>query len=384
MMARPRHPPGPSRMKVLQLGKYYPPYAGGMESHLALLCEALRPEVELEVLVSNTGPRTVREVIAGVPLTRCAELLNLASTSINPTMPLELSRRDYDLLHLHFPHPMGALAYLASRKPRRHALVITYQSDIVRQVRLARLYAPLMHRVMAKAAAIICTSPQYLASSPTLQRFRHKCRIIPMGIDLSRWEITPRVEQEAAAIAARYPGRRLIAVGRLIYYKGFEHLIRAMASVDAQLLLVGDGPQRPKLLALARSVGVSERVHFLGSVPDALLPAHYRACQLFAFPSVARSEAYGLVQLEAMACGLPVVNTALDSGVTFVSRDGESGLTVPPGDARALAEAINRLLEDPALARGLGAGGRDRVEREFTREVMGERTLALYREVLGR
>ncbi len=371
-------------MRVLQLGKYYHPFKGGIENHLYLLCRELAARAEVEVVVGNSEARTRREVVDGVPVTRCLEIGRIASTSLCPTMPGVLSRRDYDLIHMHFPNPMGVMSYLASRKPPRHALVVTYHSDVVRQERLLRLFRPFMHRVLRRADAVICTSPQYLASSPDLAPYRAKCACIPFGIDLSQFARTAAVAAEAARIRARYGPAIVIGVGRLIYYKGFENAIRAMRQVDAHLLLVGDGPLRGQLERVAREAGVAGRVHLLGEIDDRDLVSHYLASDVFVLPSIARSEAFGIVQLEAMACELPVVNTALDSGVPFVSQDGETGLTVPPGDVDALARAVRELLASPERRRELGRAARRRVELEFRKEVMAERVLALYREVSAR
>jgi glycosyltransferase involved in cell wall biosynthesis len=368
-------------MRVLQLGKYYYPYMGGMENHLYLLCDELKHKVELEVVVANDVAKTVHERVDGVDVTRCLQAANVASTSLCPTMPWELSLRRYDVLHLHFPHPMGVVSYLGSKKPRKHAVVVTYHSDIVRQERLLQLYAPVMNQVLRRADAILCTSPNYIESSETLRKFRSKCRVLPYGIDLRQFARSAELERQAADIRSRFPGPRLIAVGRLIYYKGFEYLVRAMADIDAHLLLVGDGPLKGSLQALARECGAADRVHFVGNVHNAAIAPWYFASEVFVLPSIARSEAFGIVQLEAMACGLPVVNTALDSGVPFASRHEESGLTVPPEDPKALAAAINALLANPEKRKALGEAGRERVQREFSRQQMGKRVLALYEEL---
>ena len=370
-------------MRVLQLGKFYYPHMGGIENHLYLLCNELKRSVDLDVVVSSSGRTSSVEEVNGVQVTRCFALTNVASTSICPTMPLELSGRRYDVLHFHFPDPMGVMSYLAGRHAHRHAIVITYHGDIVKQERLLRLYRPFMNRILARADAIICTSPDYRDGSGVLASYRGKCHVIPHGIDLSQFALTREIEREAASIRARFPGRRIVlAVGRLIYYKGFEYVIRAIREVDAELLLVGTGPLRASLEQTARECGVASRVHFLGEVPAASLAAHYFASDVYALPSVARSEAFAIVQLEAMACGVPIVNTAIPrSGVTYVSRDGESGLTVPPADAPAFAVALSKILDDRPFAQRLGAAGRARVGREFSKEVMGERTLALYRNV---
>ncbi|MBI3450670.1 MAG: glycosyltransferase [Acidobacteria bacterium] len=369
-------------MKVLQVGKYYFPVMGGMENHLGLLCGQLRGSCDLEIVVSHTKPRTTREAVDGLPVTRCLEVGHVASTSLCPTMPWVLSHRRYDLIHIHFPHPMAVVSYLLSRKPVRHKVVVTYHSDIVKQVRLLKLYAPFMESVLGRASAIICSSPDYIESSETLRKFRSKCRVIPLGIDLARFDVTPAIAEAAAKIRARFGGPVALGVGRLIYYKGFEHAVEAMRAVDGQLLIIGVGPLREALESRALACGVASRVHFLGRISDEEIASYYAACDVFILPSVARSEAFGLVQLEAMASRRPVINTSLDSGVPFVSRHGETGLTVEPASSAALASAMRTLFADPGRARSLGEAGRARAEAEFSKEVMGQRTRALYDEIL--
>ncbi len=373
-------------MKVLQLGKYYSPYVGGIETQLQRLCDVLIHHVALEVVVASSEPRDSSDVVNGVPVYRCAELAKVASTSLCPSMIAELSRRDYDVIHMHFPNPMGVMAYLASKKPKNHRIVISWHSDIVKQKRLLRAYRPVESLLLRHASAVLCASPNYAHSSTTIRAHEGRVAIVPYGIDLHDFEPKPEVLRRAAEIRARFgqDSRLLLATGRLVYYKGFEVAVRAMAHIDAHLAIVGDGPLRSELEGLARRLGVGDKVHFLGRQDDATLHAYYRACDVFVLPSIARSEAFAIVQLEAMACGRPVVNTQLDSGVPFVSRHEESGLTVPPEDPRALAAAINRLLADEAWRRELGARGRARVESEFTKEKMAASTLAIYEQALGK
>ncbi len=370
-------------MRVLQIGKYYYPHRGGIETHLQLLCDELKGQLELDVVVCNTERAKRTETIDGVLVTRCPEIARVASTSICPTMPLEIARRRYDVIHFHFPHPIGAMSYLVAPHRRRHAVVVSYHADIVRQRRLLKVYRPFLRMLLARADAIVCATPDYRDSSAELRDYRDKAVIIPYGLDLAGSVRTAAAERAASALAARHAGSPLIlAVGRLVPYKGFEHLIRAMKHVEATLLLVGTGPLRESLEDLAREAGIPERVIFLGETDDATLRACYEACDVFVLPSVDRSEAFALVQLEAMAAGKPVVNTSIPgSGVAWVSRDGESGLTVPPRSSEAIAGAVNRLLRDPALRSRLGREGRARVEREFNKKAMAARMLALYRSV---
>lgn len=368
-------------MRVVQLGKYYYPYVGGIESHLYTLCHELAPAVELDVIVANVARRTIREVHEGIRVTRCASYGHLASTTMSPGMAWELSRRDYDVVHVHLPHPVGAASYLASKKPRRHRLIVSYHSDVVRQRRLARLYEPLVDLLLARADTVIATSPNYLESSPVLQRFAEKCAVVPYGIDLELFRKTPERERKASEIRARFgDAPLLVAVGRLIYYKGFEFAIRALRSVErAELMLIGDGPLREPLERLARELGVASRVHFLGELQNSDVPPYYFASDVYLLPSIARSEAFGIVQIEAMACGLPVINTDLPSGVPFVSRHGETGLTVAHSDEGALARAIAELLSAPERRRAMAVEARARVEREFTKETLAARVLSYYR-----
>ncbi|MCA1593759.1 MAG: glycosyltransferase [Acidobacteria bacterium] len=248
----------------------------------------------------------------------------------------------------------------------------------MRQKILGSTFRPVLAHFLRRARAIIATSPGYIESSPVLRRFRERCRVIPLGIETEKFE---RVDVEAVRrIREQYGARIVLGVGRLIYYKGFEHLVRAMRDVEGQLLIIGEGPLRGDLERQRDALNLRERVHFLGEVADAV--PYFQAADVFALSSIARSEAFGIVQLEALACGLPVVNTRLASGVPFVSPDGVSGITIPPADSRALAAALNKLLADPSLRARYGEAGRRRVRAEFTAEVMAARTLALYREIV--
>lgn len=367
------------RLRVLHVGKYYPPYMGGIETHLQTLCEAIRDDVDLDVVVANVGRETVEDVVDGVRVTRVGTAFNLSAAPICPGLVGRIRRSDADIVHLHHPNPISVVAYLASGHKGR--LVVTYHSDIVRQKVLGSAFEPLLDRALRRAAAIIATSPNYLATSPVLQRHKDRCRVIPYGIDVEEFERTD--ESAVARIRQQHGPRLVITVGRLIYYKGFEVLVRAMAKVDGKLLVVGDGPLRPSLEALAREKGVADRVVFLGEIQNQDVIPYYHAVDIFALASVARSEAFGIVQIEAMACGRPVVNTGLDSGVPFVSLDGVSGITVPPRDEDALAAAISRLLDDDGLRARYGEAGRRRAHDEFSVGVMARRTLDLYREAVA-
>jgi len=365
------------RLEVLHVGKFYPPHMGGIETHLETLCGELRKSVDVQVIVANDDRSTIEETLDSVPVIRVPTWLAFASTPLCPSMVARIRGYRGDILHLHLPNPMAVLAYLASGY--RGRVVSTYHGDSVRQKILGPMFEPLLHAAMRRSSAIITTSQNYLRSSPVLARHKERCHVIPLGIAIESFDHCDPLA--AAAIRQQYGDRLIVSVGRLVYYKGFEYLISAMTRVPGKLLIIGEGPLRSKLGALASELGVAERVVFLGKIDHDRLVACYHAAQVFVLASIARSEAFGIAQIEAMASGLPVVNTSLDTGVPFVSLHEQTGLTVPPGDSDQLAAAINRLLDNPELRATFGRAAALRAKQEFAVDVMAARTLSLYDRV---
>jgi rhamnosyl/mannosyltransferase len=369
------------------VNKYYPPHLGGIEYHLRDLSEALVEDGHtVRAIVANEGPDNARETIAGVDVTRLGRSFSLSSAPIAPGMRRALAdearRQDPpDVLHLHFPYPWGELSWL--RAQTGVPSVVTYHSDIVRQKLALAFYEPFLKRFLDRVDLVIASSPNMVEHSPYLARVADKCRVVPFGLPLDRFLPTPALTARAAELRSAHERPVVLFVGRLIYYKGADVLVRAMASVDADLVMIGRGPLQPELEALAVELGLAERVRFVEPVGDAELAAWYHAADVFCLPSVARSEAFGLVQVEAHACGTPVVSTNLTTGVPFVNRDGATGLVVPPGDVSALAGALQTLVTDDTLRTRLGEQARTRAFSEFTVDRMVQRTLAVYAEARG-
>jgi len=341
-----------------------------------LLCTRLARDLDVSVLVPSRSRRRVEERLGGVRVVRVPEFGRYASVPLCPTMPRELARLGPDLVHLHFPNPMGDLAYLVAG--RRTPLVISYHADVVRHRALLPLYRPLLARTFAAARHIIGGSPEYVASSRVLSRYREKSTIVPYGVDLSLFALEDGEAREVERRRARYGGRLILFVGVLRHYKGVDVLLRALADLSARALVVGQGPKKQEWQALAGKLGVAERVTFLGPVSDVERRVLLHACDVFVLPSIDRREAFGIAQLEAMACGKPVIATDLPTGVRFVNRDGVTGLLVPPRDQAALARALTRLLDDAELRVRLGRAARERVERTFSADRMVELTRRVY------
>jgi rhamnosyl/mannosyltransferase len=368
-----------SQIKVLQVSKLYAPFVGGIEKVVQDIAEGLKEKVEMEVLVCQPRGQGGKEVVNGVPVTKASSLGIYWGMPVSFTFPFLLAQksRRVDILHFHLPFPLAVVSFLlfGSKRPK---VVVTYHSDIVRQKKLMWLYKPFLHRFLKRADRILVTSPNLLESSKHLDPYKDKCVVIPLWIDLK--EFGQLIEKEFE-LGISPDEKKILFVGRLSYYKGLDYLIEAMQEVDAKLLIAGEGELRGKLEQKVKSLGVDRKVIFLGKVSDEQLKYCYQICDLFVLPSVEPSEAFGLVQLEAMAYGKPVVNTALPTGVPFVSRHGETGLTVPPRDPKALAEAINKILNDKELAKKFSENARKRAQ-EFSREKMLKRIYEIYCDLM--
>ena len=369
-------------MRVLHVGKFYPPAPGGMEKVVQLLCEGERRTIDSRVLVANHQSGTVVEEVNGVPVTRVRSLAKIGSVGVCPSFPLHLYRAERDLTVLHEPNPLALVSdFLALQ---RGPLVLWFHSEVVRPAwKYRSMYRPFLRRVLHRADRIVVSSPPLAEHAAELNDFRAKCVVVPFGIDRSPLQMTPAIAERVNAIKARFKGPVGLFVGRLVPYKGASVLIDALRGQDLSMLIVGTGPLRASLEAQARGLTSETRLHFLGGVDDEELVALYHACDFFVLPSVTRAETFGVVQIEAMACGKPVISTNLQSGVPWVNQDGVSGLVVPPGDPDALGVAIRSLAGNDALRARLGSGAQRRVEMEFTARRMVQRTTALYESVLG-
>jgi rhamnosyl/mannosyltransferase len=284
---------------------------------------------------------------------------------------------------VHEPNPWALLS-LAVARPAL-PLAVWFHSEVVRPALQYRLfYHPLARPVYGAARRIIVSSPLLAEHAAVLEPYLDRVRVIPFGIDPSRWSLTPAIAERAAAIRQEMGARPLILfAGRMVPYKGVGVLLRAMVGLDAAAVLVGDGPCRREWSALAGELALIDRVRFAGEVPHDELVALYHACDTFVLPSITRAEAFGYVQLEAMACGKPVVSTRVPSGVPWVNRHGETGLTVPPGDVDGLRRALAELTGDASLRARFGGAGRRRVDAEFTLDIMRTAAAAVYREAAG-
>lgn len=374
-------------MKIALVSKLYPPPVGGIERHVQLLARTLRDvdaSLEIEVIVGQELPREYRkEIENGIVIHRAATIVSIFSTPVTLGFSKLLKRTRADIYHFHFPYPWGELAALRARLEA--PIIVTYHSDIVRQRIQFSFYRPFLLKFLDQANRIIVWSTELAVSSPVLRRYQDKLVVVPGGIDTRRFTPTEETRKKATLLRKSLAGDQpiILFVGRFVYYKGLEYLVQAMKHLPGVLLLVGNGPLEGQLKTLVSKLKLCDRVKFIGNVNDNELPIYYQASDVFVLPSIANSEAYGLVQLEAHASGIPVVSTALPTGVTFVNQHGYTGLVVPPKDVAALAEALRCLLKNDALRMKLGRQAQQRAFEEFDIRVCAQAALQVYREVLS-
>ncbi len=356
-------------LRILLVNKAYPPHIGGIETLVRRYAHCLQTEfhAEVQVLVCQEKGKTIQEVVEGIPVLRAGSMGTYFSCPLSFSFLWQFRRmaKQADVIMIHMPFPLADLACLLSGYQGR--VVLAWHSDVIKQKILLQFYRPLLHWLLKRADCILTATQGHIDSSSFLPAVQEKCRVIPYGIDVADYRAAKTYP--VLAKAAKQPDTvKLLFVGRLVYYKGVTVLLKAMQQVNGcELFLIGSGKRKDELQQAAAD---RDNVHFLGSLSDADLRAALQECDMLVLPSVANSEAFGLVQLEAMVYGKPVINTALPTGVPHVSLHGETGLTVPPNDVDALAKAIQMLVSDAHLRQQYGTAAIRRAETVFAEETV--------------
>ncbi len=374
------------KLSVLHVYRtYYPDPPGGLQEAIRQIAHATRANgVSSKIFTLSPNPEP--SVIAR------PEAVVYRSRSLWAPASCELGGRDslvqfarlaceVDIIHYHFPWPFADLLAMMARP--NVPSVMTYHSDIVRQRWLGAAYKPLMYRMLRKMSAVVTTSPRYAATSPVLSSWDRSSsiRVIPLGLD----ENTYPSEGEPGIL--RRLGIRgnepfLLFLGVLRYYKGLDTLVRAASHTRGKIVIAGEGPEAQSTKEMVRRLGLVN-VHFAGQVSDAEKVTLLRHCRALVLPSHLRSEAYGMVLVEASMFSKPMISCEIGTGTSFINMDGETGFVVPPSVPLELARAMNRLLHDEALSNHLGRCARLRYEQNFSGAAFGEAYSSLYKELLG-
>ncbi len=374
---------GNNQMKILQLGKFYP-IRGGVEKVMYDLMLGLSEEkVYCDMLCASTEdyPAGIININPYAKLIIEATKVKLAATMLAPSLIVKLRKivKDYDIIHIHHPDPMASLAlFLSGYKGK---VILHWHSDILKQKTLLKLYKPLQNWLIKRADRIVGTTPVYVKESPFLDKVQHKIDYIPIGVE-------PLLADKGKAekLKEKYKNKHIIfSLGRLVEYKGYEYLIKAAQYLDEnyQIIIGGKGPLMESLTNLIAELGVQDRVTLLGFVEDEDIPDYFEVCDMFCLSSIWKTEAFAIVQIEAMSCGTPIVCAHIPaSGVSWVNQNEVSGLVVEAEDEVALANAIKRISTDANLQKKLSEGSKKRYEEYFTRKKMTEKCLDIYRDVL--
>lgn len=365
-------------MKILQLGKFYPIRGGVEKVEYDLMIGLSGRSVDCDMLCAmSKGKARNISINDHARLIGCRTWMKVAATMISPGMIFSLRKRckDYDIIHVHHPDPMACLAlYLSGYKGK---VVLHWHSDIEKQKQLLKLYLPLQKWLLKRADLIVGTTPVYTAESPCLTHVQHKTVCLPIGIE----PVCPHAGQ-VEELKKKYPGKKIIfSLGRLVAYKGYKFLIEAAHYLpdDYVVLIGGSGPLMYDLLTEIETWGVQDKVELLGRIHDDDLPAYYGACELFCLSSVQKTEAFAIVQIEAMSCGKPVVATNIPhSGVPWVNAHGVSGLNVTPKNAKEMADAIMKITGDKETYERFATSAEKRFCETFTKDKMIDSILEYY------
>ena len=311
------------KLRILQVNKAYFPHIGGIESLVRTFSRELNRRAEVQVLVCQEKGKGEDRTVEGVPVHYASSLGTYFSCPVSFSFFRKFRQmaKQADVVEIHMPFPLADAACLLSGY--RGAVVVAWHSDVVRQKKLMRLYRPLLLRFLRRVDCIIVATEGHITSSPILTQFREKCRVIPYGIDVAAYRSIAR-KPILRQIQWNPETVRVLFVGRFVYYKGIEVLLHAFVQVHGcELFLVGHGTpeMEEKLHRMAEMAQMETRVHFLGNLSEEDLRAAFADCDIFVLPSVANSEAFGIVQQEAMVYGKPVINTSLPTGVPHVSLD---------------------------------------------------------------
>jgi rhamnosyl/mannosyltransferase len=367
-------------MRVLHFFKtYWPDTFGGVERTIHALAKGCHAHgIEADVLALSPKPKPEPFVFDDHLVTQVKCDLDVASTGFSRDAFGAFRRlaRQADVINYHFPWPFMDMVELAV--PHGKPVVVTYHSDIVKQKLLLKLYSPLMHRFLSRADRIIATSPNYLASSPVLQRHRDKVQVVPLGLDEA--DYPPADSARLAQWRQRFPGGFFLFVGVLRYYKGIHILYEAAKLTNLPVVVIGGGGAEDEYRNRAAADGLTN-LHFLGPLEDADKTALLSLCQALTFPSHLRSEAFGLSLVEAAMACKPMISCEIGTGTSYVNIDGETGFTIAPNDPQALASTMQKLWQNDELCLRYGMAARQRYEANFTAEQMTNAYAGIYRQL---
>lgn len=369
--------------KILYTAKEYFPKIGGLETVAIQLAEHfVKRGHDVKILCCGKNDEVTN--INGVEVIRVKPFLNVGSAPVSFKYIKKFRElaREADILHFHVPNPIGELAFCLD-KDLKAKTICTYHLDPVRPKAFVKVYKKLLHKFLNRMQIICPTSENYINSSDVLGEFKNKCCAIPLGVDIKTFaDVEPENILKAEELVKNFSRPRILFCGRFSYYKGIKYLVEAMMKIpDANLILVGDGEEYERVQNQVHELNLTERICFVGRLTFDIYRAMYHVCDLFVLPSVFRSEAFGLVGIEAMSAGLPIITTELGGGTSYYNIDGETGFVISPANVDELTNAVKKILADKNLAEQFSKNAIEQV-KEFSLEKMYERYEKVYESLI--
>jgi glycosyltransferase involved in cell wall biosynthesis len=364
-------------VRVLHVSKdVFPPVVGGIERHIDTI-RRFMPEVECDVIAGARHWRTKTRVTDGGTEILVGEFGRVLSVPLAPTFPFWLARQKPDIIHLHMPNPTGELSVLLA--VRSTPLVVSYHADIGRQAMFNPVYQPLVRACFRRASSILVASTRMLEKSATLARWGHKAELVPHAVDVERFDPARVADGERESIRRRFGSPLILSVGRLVYYKGFEHLIAASRALDASVVIVGSGPLESQLRALASDL---PRVHIVGEASEEELIGYLAAADCFVLASTSRAEAFGIATLEAQAMGVPAIVTDVGTATVDAIDPTRSGLVISPGSPDEIVAACREVIESTDRRRRMSVAAREHAVDQHSATAQAERLRVIYARAL--
>lgn len=371
-----------SRLKIVQLGKYYPPHLGGIENNVRHCCLALSEDYAVTALVFNEAPTTVRERDGEIDVIRLRTFGQISSQELCLTLGFELLKLRPDIVHLHAPNPL-AMTFFWLLMPKT-PIVITHHTDMVRQKFLRQVFRPVYQHLLKRSAAVVVYTKQYAENCEELKDYPGEPVIIPHGTESPDFLEDPAFLAEASEYRREVTGGHAMAVfvGRLVAYKALPVLIEAASNLkNLRVFIAGSGPEEASLREMVKELGIEDRIVFAGSIRGREKWRLIAAGDFLVLPSLNLTESFGQVLVEAQLCGKPTVTTDIPGGVNEVTVEGVTGLRVPAGDVDELTAAMKRLASDPALRQEMGGAGKARARENFVVSVTEEKLRRLFKTV---
>jgi glycosyltransferase involved in cell wall biosynthesis len=364
---------------------YFPDPPGGVQEVIRQIClSTSKLGVTNSVFCLSPDPTPLILKMEETTIIREKSWMSPASCDIGGLKSIHTFSKQVkqaNIIHYHFPWPFADIMHMMVRPTI--PTVMTYHSDIVRQRFLGAAYAPLMKKMLSKMDIIVATSPAYAETSKILTHpsIRDRVRVIPLGIEESSYQDVNEDESNVfsrLSILGSEPFFLFLGVPR--YYKGVHTLIEAAQNIHAKIVIAGSGGESQKLMLQAKQLNLKNIV-FAGYVTDAEKIALIKKCTAMVLPSHLRSEAFGVVLIEAAMYGKPMISCEIGTGTSYINSHLKTGFVVEPEKALALEKAMNTLLNDTKLAKQMGMAARARYEELFSGDALGTAYTRLYKEL---